>query len=186
MDCGAQAAVNMMYTFQISGVSGLAKSMNSNTELNTMRGLMNWTSAGRSYLGITFYGIWPGEITSGLSAYLPSNYRVMADGVFGSSYNGPALGLYYSLNVTETAHYALMIGSAQSDAWWIFKTNYDIISHWTENYNHSSGVIGTKKNGTPSYYYVETQYRNGTYNIQKATGAKWWEVWKPAWINLEV
>ncbi len=186
MDCGAQAAVNILYTFEFSGESGLAKSMNSNNERDTMRSLMNWTTAGRDYLGITFYGIWPGEIVSGLHAYLPDDYLINSEGLFGPSYNGPAIGLYYSLDVVETAHYAMIIGSAQSDAWWIFKTNYDIISHWIENYYHNSGFIGAKKSGTPSYYFVQTQYRQGTYNIQKSTGAKWWEIWKPLYENLEV
>jgi len=60
-----------------------------------------------------------------------------------------------------------------------------VISHWNENYTHLNGVIQTKKSGTPSYYFVETQYRHDTYNIMKSTGAKWWEVWKPAWQLLE-
>jgi len=118
--------------------------------------------------------------------YMFLSTSFVSGGVFGLSYNGPAIGLYYSLNIVDTAHYAMIIGSAQSDAWWIFKTNYDIISHWSENHNHSSGVIGSKKAGTPSYYFVEGQYRHETYNVQKSTGAKWWEVWKPAWENLEI
>lgn len=186
MDCGAQAAINMLYTYELSGETGITKSMNSNTERDAMRSLMNWTSSGRSYLGITFYGIWPGEIISGMNSYLPSKYKVDGEGYFGSGENAPAIGLYYSLKLEDTAHYAMLIGSAQSDAWWIFKTNYDIISHWNENYTHASGVIQTKKSGTPSYYFVETQYRHGTYNVLKSTGAKWWEIWKPAWKLLEV
>lgn len=185
-DCGAQAAINITYTYQQSGINGLAKSMNSNTELAAMRNLMNWTSEGRGYLGMTFYGIWPGEFVSGATSYLPSNYQVTAGGQFGSGFNGPAVGLYFNANIVETAHYAMIIGRAQSDAWWIFKTNYDIISHWHQNHTHSNGVIGVKLQTTPSYYFVETQYRHATYVVQISTGAKWWEVWKPAWVNLEI
>lgn len=185
-DCGAQAGINLMYTFDRSGVSDLAKSNDSNTELSTMRNLMNWTTEGKSYLGIKFYGIWPKDFKSGLTNYLPNDYRVVNEGIFGPGHNAPAAGLYYSLNVVNTAHYAMIIGSAQSDAWWIFKTNYDIISHWDENHSHygSNGEIGYKYSDTPSYYYVESKYRQDTYNIQKATGAKWWEVWKSNWENL--
>jgi len=182
LDCGAQAAINIVYSFELSGVTGLAQSMNSDNELATMRSQMNWTPAGRTYLGQQFDGIWPHEIRSGLTSYLPSNYRAVSSGYFGPGYNGPAIGLYFSASIIDTAHYAMIIGSAQADAWWIFKTNYDIISHWNENHYYSpSGEIDSKMSDIDSYYFVKSLYRQNTFNIQRRVGPSW----SPIWTRLE-
>lgn len=72
------------------------------------------------------------------------------------------------------------IGSATSDNWWIFKYNWDIISTWNENYNHSSsGVIGSKIVGTPSYHFVKSSYRQATYTLYERLYPKWYQVWIP-------
>jgi len=182
-DCGAQAAINLLYTYELSGISNITKSRNSDNELNAMRAFMNWTPEGRYYLVTTFYGIWPSEIVAGMEEYLPSKYMVLS-GDFDFA-DLPVIGLYYNANVVSTAHNAVIIGSAQSDAWWIFKTNFDIISTWFENYTHISGVIGTKKPATPSYYYVESAYRQNVFMIEVSTGAKWYE-FKPLWTPLAI
>ena len=176
-DCGPQAGTNMIYTYDFSGLTNVAKSNNSDTELANMRTAMGWTTSGINYLGLVFVGTWPGDFMSGLSSYMGADYYMVETMTYDEE--APAVGLYYNLNVTDTAHYALIIGKAQSDNWWIFKYNWDLISTWTENYNHTSGVIGTKKAGTPSYHFVKSSYRQGTYALYERNYPKWYEVWIP-------
>jgi hypothetical protein len=167
-DCGPQAGVNLIYTYDKSGLTDIAKSNNSDTELNSMQIDMGWTSSGQSYLGLVFMGTWPSDFKSGLDDYMGSDYYMVTSALYDEV--APAVGLYYNANVTDTAHYALNIGRAQSDNWWIFKHNWDIISTWDENYYHtSSGVIGSKKSGTPSYHFVKRGYRQNTFALYEST-----------------
>lgn len=167
-DCGPQAGVNLIYTYDKSGLTDIAKSNNSDTELNSMQIDMGWSSTGQSYLGLVFMGTWPSDFKSGLDDYMGSNYYMVTSALYDEI--APSVGLYYNANVIDTAHYALIIGRAQSDNWWIFKHNWDIISTWDENYYHSiSGVIGSKKSGTPSYHFVKKSYRQNTFALYEST-----------------
>ena len=176
-DCGPQAGVNWMYTFDFSGAADIPRSNNSNTELANMRTEMGWTTTGQDYLGLVFVGTWPSDFKSGVADYTDNDFFVSTSSAYLDE--TPAVGLYYNLNVADTAHYAMVIGQAQSDNWWIFKHNWDIISTWSANYNHYYGFITTKKSGTPSYHFVKSNYRQSTYVLYERLYPKWYEVWKP-------
>jgi|GEM_PF-2291807 len=177
-DCGPQAGINMVYTYDFSGLTNLAKSNNSDDELDSMREEMDWTTEGQSFpLGISFVGTWPGDFMSDLSSYMGDDYYLEETSAYINE--TPAIGLYYNLNVAGTAHYSLIIGKAQSDAWWIFKNNWDILSTHRENYNHLYGEIGTKKLGYPSYKFVKSSFRQGTYALYERNYPKWYQVWIP-------
>lgn len=79
----------------------------------------------------------------------------------------PEIVFYSSLNVTDTAHYAMKVGSVEQYYCWIFKTHWDIIVHWNRNYNSDSNGYPTSiyTSYQNSYYVVDQQYRQSAYQL---------------------
>ena len=47
----------------------------------------------------------------------------------------PSLGCFFSGNVANTGHYAVIVGSGHSTAWWFFKTYWVISATFSRNYS---------------------------------------------------
>lgn len=162
-DCGAQAGLNYLYTLDFTNNTSFTKSKNWNIEINIMRREMNWETGGY-YIGpFKFDGILPGDFAYGIHTYLNRKY-FMFD--IGNNY-GLRVGVYASLNLNKTAHYALYVGEAKVKKWWIFYTYYDIISSWNINFNtDSAGNITTRNDEFGSnYYFVNHAYHVFYYTL---------------------
>lgn len=68
------------------------------------------------------------------------------------------------LNVLE-GHTALVIGSAQNDYWWIFKTYWDIVVTWYQNFD--SKTLTLNKGDKSSIFFIDHQYQTGGYFLCK-------------------
>jgi len=171
-DCGPQAALNLIYTYDLSGVNNLAISYDSIVELYTLRWMMGWPNTS-GILGDMFVGTYPNNVEEGLNTYLPNNMRVQTSLSKSAVSDAPKIGLYANLNVINTAHYAMIVGRMEADAWWIFKDHYDIIAHWYENHNHENGMIQSKQSHINHYYYVNRNYRHYTFAIEELSSGSW-------------
>lgn len=77
----------------------------------------------------------------------------------------PFIANYHEhLNAID-GHTVLVIGSAQSDYWWIFKTYWDIVVTWYKNYDSNTLVLN--KNDRSSLRLVDHQYQTGGYTLCK-------------------
>jgi hypothetical protein len=173
-DCGPLAALNLLMSYELSGFSGIVNSRHSFNELVILRSQMNWPKTG------LFKGVWPSEFLAGVNSYLPNNFRMISRGTQIMDFS-PVVGMFYNANIPGTAHYAVIIGSATAKNWWIFNHHFDIISHWKATHHYQEGFVGNRKSGTPAYYFVNSNFRQEVWALQRYTfnphgGGTWnWE-----------
>ncbi|CCV64020.1 hypothetical protein BN85404430 [Alteracholeplasma palmae J233] len=152
-DCGPQAANNLIQTYQLSGIK-IAHSDKPRETLKDIRNNMNWGIDGRNYLGVNFEGVWAREFTAGIDKYLGSEYKIKT--ITDSSLEAPMVGLYYSLNIVNTSHFALIVGKAESKGFMFFKKRLDIVSSWRSTHEFgSNGNVTGAKIVTYNHYVVE-------------------------------
>ncbi len=118
-----------------------------------------------------------------MNKYVSNKYR-LGDGKY--SGDAPSIGLFSSANVGKTAHYAMIVGTAKSDSWWIFKNYYYVISHWYDTHEKDgNGNIKEEYDTKNSYYIVGQGYKISEYQMYRKNDKKWYQAWKPDWVVLK-
>ena len=82
----------------------------------------------------------------------------MVDGV-PTSY-APYLANYH-VAANFQGHTVMVIGQATSDYWWVFKTYWDIVLTWYQNF--STDEMTVNFGNTTAIHYVDHQYQTGSY-----------------------
>jgi hypothetical protein len=77
-------------------------------------------------------GIIPAGMITGFNDFVINDEYNLAAGNYNQ--NKPAIGCFSSLDIAHTGHFALIVGKGQSDYWWFFKTYWNIVVTWFQNY----------------------------------------------------
>lgn len=163
-DCGVIAIMNLLHTFRLSGSTNYTKDIFPVYMKEELRELTNWQG------NIAGEGLLPADLIRGCTNYINlPNIALKARMDYNESI--PGICLYCNLNVGGTSHYAMKVGTAQQDYWWIFKTYWDIIISWEENYETDNRAlpISIKDNTTKGYHLVDKQYRQGMFQLYNGT-----------------
>ena len=163
-DCGVIAIMNLIYSYYFSNVADFTHSKTSDEMRKDLRGLTNWQG------NIVGEGMLPMDLVRGCNNYINKKsvkLNALESGDFDDSVFG--IGLYMNLNIGETAHFALRVGTASQKYWWIFRTYWDIIATWDSNIIYENGYP-TGTNDNDCYYVVDQQYRHGEYQLCRSYG----------------
>lgn len=158
-DCGVIAIMDLLYTYKLSGSVDYTKGKKPNEMREDLRVLTNWRG------NIVGEGMLPLDLTRGCTNYIDRN-NISLKGTGNYRDDVPEICLYFNLNIGNTAHFTMKVGSAQQDYWWIFKTYWDIVVSWETNYDtDSNGIPNRLYDSNSSYYLVDQQYRQGAYQL---------------------
>lgn len=159
-DCGVCASINLLYTEKVSGTVDLTKRESLSTLRNELDVDEKWK------VNIALQGILPTDLLSDFNQFLQNTGYYIGTGY--SNYN-PAIGCFFSADIADTGHYALIVAKGESDYWWIFKSYWDVIETWYRNYPQTP-------NGVPANWYpddygslriVDNQYLKTYYVLMK-------------------
>ncbi len=159
-DCGVIAIMDLLYTYKLTGVANYVKQQSISAMREELRKLTNWQG------NIVGEGMLPSDLTRGCRDYINQDG---VDLIFAGEYSYvPQIGLYFNLNIKDTAHFALKVGTARNKYFWIFDTNWDIIVSWDRNFEpNSDSMVGEIYNTYSCYYAIDQQYRHGLYTLHK-------------------
>lgn len=153
--CMTCAATDLLLTFKYSTKHDATKGLSPDALYNAIDEGMVKGSKGNSE--ITFVS----DVNKFLNKTNTSIYLNSGTDVPGV----PFIANYHEhLNAID-GHTVLVIGSAQSDAWWFFKTYWDIVVTWEQNYD--SDTLKLDKENRSSLRLVDHQYQTGGYVLCK-------------------
>lgn len=155
-DCGVIAIMNLIYSYKLSNVRDFSKGKNPDDMREELRMLTNWKG------NIAGEGMLTFDMVRGCNQYINDDVYELRGSTFDGSIFG--IGLYYNANIFNTAHFALKIGTAEQDYWWIFKTEWDIVVTWYKNYTFDD-VNDLNLNFLDCYYVIDQQYRQEFYQL---------------------
>lgn len=157
-DCGVIAIMDLLYTFKLSGTFDYTNGCYPKEARESLRGLTNWQG------NIAGEGMLPFDMVRGCNNFINrDNVKLKTTSTY---YNLPSICFYTNLNIANNAHFAMKVGEAQQDYWWVFKTYWDIIISWDSNYYSDSNGVPTKiRNYHGCYYVVDGQYRQSMYQL---------------------
>lgn len=165
-DCGACASVNLLYTYKLSNRFDLTKGETPTTLRKTMQTLEKWKN------NMFGDGILPTDFLPGFNSFIKDSGYTLASTRYLMNVQFPSLGCFFSGNVANTGHYAVIVGSGHSTAWWFFKTYWVIVTTWNRNYDVDLNGYPTAwwNNYDGCFYVVDQQYLHFHYAIFDAQG----------------
>jgi hypothetical protein len=159
-DCGACASADLLYTYKLSGKVNLTKG----EAVTAMRGELDVDEKWEN--NIFGDGIIPADMVSGFNNFVTNADYNLVGGYYDST--KPAIGCFSSLDIAHTGHYAVIVGKGQSDYWWIFKSYWDIVETWIQNYYaYNDFPISWDSSNYSCFYVVDNQYLICSYVLEK-------------------
>ncbi len=156
-DCGVIAIMNLLYSYKLSDVVDFTKNKTPTEMKEELRVLTNWKG------NIVGEGMLPFDMVRGCCQYIDNeNYYLNAsatpdDEIFG-------IGLYSNFKIHKTAHFALIVGSAEQYYFWIFKTYWDIVVSWKPNVADDK-IPESIENVSSCYHVIDKQYLVSRYYL---------------------
>jgi hypothetical protein len=117
------------------------------------------------------YGAFAGSVVPGTNSFLENSGFYLLDRA--PAVPTPYVADYHKDGDLANGHSVMVIGTAISDHWWIFKTHWDLVLSWERNFVGENGIgEGIKLNlgDRQSIYLVDSQYRTTCFSLMKNGG----------------
>lgn len=162
-DCGVLATMNLLATYDYTGLYYITYGQSVKDMRLELRKDTNWAN------NPVHQGMLPIQMMHGCNKYIDEHYyrqkfRLSCDTLI--RLNKPRIGVYSSLDVKDTGHFALKVGTAKQKYGDLFWTYWDIIVSWGEIINGDIHNLDMSKNiPKENYYLVDYQYCLAYYSL---------------------